>query len=123
MIVKLQHPLEAYPDLTFGQGYVVIGIEADDYRLLNDRGRPYLYPHELFEVVNNQRPSEWITEIGEEGEVYAYPPILNEAGFFEDFFDDVEGAVSAFWHVVNHWLTFSKGPGIKHDQRVGASIT
>jgi hypothetical protein len=30
--------------LTPGQAYSVIGIEADDYRLLNNAGRPFLYP-------------------------------------------------------------------------------
>jgi hypothetical protein len=35
--------------LTMGQQYSVIGIEADDYRLLNDAGRPYLYPAGAFQ--------------------------------------------------------------------------
>ena len=52
MIVKLRKQYEKYPDLTPDQPYVVIGIEADDFRLLNDHGRPYLYPHNLFEVVD-----------------------------------------------------------------------
>ncbi len=122
MIVKLRHPVEAYPDLTYGQCYVLIGIEADDFRVLNDRGRPYLYPHDLFEVVDAQKPSDWITEIGDEGEVYAYPSTLNAAGFFEDFFDGVESVVSTFWRVVNQWLTSSKAPGMEMEQRSGASI-
>ena len=122
MIVKLQHPVEAYPDLTYGQGYVLIGIEADDFRVLNDRGRPYLYPHDLFKIVDAQKPSDWITEIGDEGEVYAYPSALNAVGFFEDFFDGVESVVSTFWRVVNQWLTSSKPPGMEMEQRSGASI-
>jgi hypothetical protein len=43
MIVKLRQESAEYPDLTPGQHYVVIGIEADDFRLLNDQGHPYLY--------------------------------------------------------------------------------
>jgi len=50
MTVKLKQRNIDYPDLTPGQSYVVIGIEADDYRILNDHGRPYLYPHDLFEI-------------------------------------------------------------------------
>ena len=122
MIVKLRQPFEEYSDLTYGQFYVLIGIEADDFRLLNDRGRPYLYPPHFFEVVDPQKPSEWVTEIGEAGEVYAYPPKLNEVGFFEDFFDDEKGAVSTFWRVVNQWLSFSKAPGMKQKTTANASI-
>lgn len=122
MIVKLREPLEEYPDLTHGQYYVLIGIEADDFRLLNDRGRPYLYPHHFFEVVDPKKPSEWVTEVGDSGEVYAYPPKLNAVGFFEDFFDGNQQAVSTFWRVVNQWLSFSKFPGMKQKTTANASI-
>ncbi len=67
MIVKLQRKFDEYKDLTPDQPYVVIGIEADDFRLLNDHGRPYLYPHGLFEGVDPREPSDWIKEIGEDG--------------------------------------------------------
>ena len=43
MIVKLRRKNARYPDLTPGQAYAVIGVESDDFRLLNDRGQPYLY--------------------------------------------------------------------------------
>jgi len=104
MIVQLRRKHPEYLDLTPGQPYVVIGIEADDYRLLNDQGRPYLYPRDLFEVVDPREPADWIWEVGEEGERYAYPLPLNAVGFFEDFFDDDEEAVAAFWRVVNQRL-------------------
>lgn len=90
MIVKLSRSADDYSDLTPEQHYVVIGIEADEFRLLNDHGRPYLYPHNLFEVVDPGEPSDWIVEIGEDGERYAYPPEFNSSGFFEDFFDRKE---------------------------------
>ena len=80
--------------MTPDQQYVVIGIEADDFRLLNDHGRPYLYPHNLFEVVDPREPVDWIIEIGENGEKYAYPQSLNNIGFFEDFFNGEEKASS-----------------------------
>ena len=107
MIVKLRRKHEEYPDLTPGQHYVVIGIEADDFRLLNDHGRPYLYPHRLFEVVDPRQPSDWITEFGEDGEGYAYPSPLNATGFFEDFFDGEEKAVATFWRIVNQRLSLT----------------
>jgi hypothetical protein len=104
MIVKLRRKNRRYPDLTPGQQYVVIGIEADDFRILNDKGRPYLYPRGLFEIVDSQEPGDWLTEYGEDRERYAYPPLLNQCGFFEDFFDGKPEAVATFWRIVNQRL-------------------
>ena len=108
MIVKLNRKNTRYADLTLGQHYAVLGIEADDFRLLNDRGHPYLYPSQLFEVVDPREPEDWITERGEDGERYAYPPPLNACGFFEDFFDAKKMAVVTFWQVVNQRLATAK---------------
>ena len=104
MIVKLRRKHPRYPDLTPGLSYVVIGIEADDFRILNDRGRPYLYPARLFKIIDSKKPGDWVTERGEEGEWYAYPPPLNASGFFEDFFDAKPKAVVTFWRIVNQRL-------------------
>lgn len=104
MIVKLKQKYKKYPDLTYGQYYTVIGIEADDFRLLNDYGRPYLYPNRLFNIIDPHKPLDWVIEIGGSGEHYAYPPEINSSGFFEDFFDGKEQAVVIFWRVVNQRL-------------------
>ena len=104
MIVKLKKKSARYRDLTFGQPYVVIGIEADELRLLNDAGRPFLYPPNLFSLVDSQEPVDWVTEFGDDGERYSYPPSLNESGFFEDFFDEKAKAVATFWRAVNQRL-------------------
>jgi hypothetical protein len=93
MKVRLKKVSRRHPDLTAGNVYHVIGIEADDYRLLNDFGRPYLYPPELFEVVDPKRPRDWRSVIGEDGEEYAYPPQLGKPGFFEDYFENDGRAV------------------------------
>lgn len=61
MTVKLHRKNAKYPDLTQRQPYVVIGIEADDYRILNDAGRPYLYPRAVFQVVDAREPEDWLT--------------------------------------------------------------
>src|SRR3990167_3290536 len=104
MIVKLRRKNPRYQDLTSGQPYVVIGIEADDLRILNDAGRPYLYPARLFQLVDSREPRDWVTQHGEEGERYAYPPPLNKPGFFEDFFDEKPKDVGTFWQIVNQRL-------------------
>ena len=104
MIVKLRRRHRRYRDLSADRPYVVIGIEADDFRILNDHGRPFLYPARLFEVVDRREPADWISEIGEDGERYAYPAALNAAGFFEDFFEGESRAVRAFWRAVNQRL-------------------
>jgi hypothetical protein len=108
MIVKLRRKNSRYPDLTPHQNYVVIGIEADDLRILNDQGRPYLYPSRLFKIVDTHEPDDWVTEFGDDDERYAYPPPLNDCGFFEDFFDDKKEAVATFWQVVNQRLAAAR---------------
>ncbi len=105
MIVKLCGEVSQYPELTPGQPYPVLGIEADDLRILNDQGRPYLYARELFEVVDDREPEDWVNELGEDEERYAYPQLLNGAGFFEDFFDGKPEAVTTFWRVMNQRLS------------------
>lgn len=105
MIVKLKTPRSDYPDLLEDQPYFVIGIEADDYRILNDAGKPFLYPASLFEIVDPREPDDWVTKYGDDGERYSYPKALNASGFFEDFFDNKHEQTSTFWHVVNQRLT------------------
>lgn len=104
MIAKLKKSVPRYPDLTFGQPYAVIGIEADELRIINNAGRPFLYPASLFSLVDAREPVDWITEFGEDGERYSYPLALSKLGFFEDFFDQKAKAVTTFWRVVNHRL-------------------
>jgi hypothetical protein len=111
MTVTLKRKYKKYPDLTYGQYYTAIGIEADDFRLLNDYGRPYLYPNRLFEVVDPREPLDWVSETGGSGEHYAYPPELNSSGFFEDFFDGKKQAVTIFWHAVNQRMAFMAKAG------------
>jgi hypothetical protein len=107
MIVRLKRQSPRYRDLSTRQPYLVIGIEADDFRIINDSGRPFLYPSRLFTVIDRREPTDWVTEVGSDGERYAYPPPLNKAGFFEDFFDDKSRAVTTFWRVMNHRLAAS----------------
>jgi len=104
MLIRFTGDATTYSDLTPGQPYVVIGVEADDFRVLNDQGKPFLYPAQSFEIVDPREPDDWVSETGDDGERYAYPAPLNEAGFFEDFFDAKSAAVKTFWRAVNQRL-------------------
>ena len=86
---------DAYADLTAGNLYRVIGMVADELRLMSDEGQPYLYPAGLFEVVDPSEPPDWQTVYGEDGERYAYPQPLGEPGFFEDYYDGDRRRVAA----------------------------
>ena len=107
MIVKLRRPDVTYPELSPGHQYVVIGIEAGDLRLLNDRGMPYLYPRGLFDLVDEREPADWVVTLGADGERYAYPSPLDAVGFFEDYFDRKPEAAATFWRVVNDRLALA----------------
>lgn len=100
MKIKLKGASSKYRDLTPGNVYRVIGIEADDYRVMNDHGQPFLYPRRLFVVLNADEPQDWITSIGDEGERYAYPKALSAPGFFEDYFDGNRAA----WRTLHNYL-------------------
>ncbi len=104
MIVKLKATVSQYGDLSEGQLYFVIGIEADDYRIINDSGKPYLYPANIFTVSDSGEPQDWVTNYGEDGERYSYPSQLNDPGFFEDVFDHKPEQTSIFWHNVSQRL-------------------
>ena len=86
MIVKLRRKHARYPDLTPGLSYVVIGIEADDYRILNDRGRPYLYPSRLFKIFDPSKPRDWVTERGEGGEIVRLSTAAEHRWIFRGLF-------------------------------------
>ena len=82
-----------------------MGIESDDYRIINDAGRPCLYPHRLFVVVDADLSGDWVVETGEDGERYAYPAAMNAPVFFEDLFDGKPKAGAIFWRRGNRRLT------------------
>lgn len=94
---------EVANDLTVGGVYEVIGIEAGNYRILDDTGRPYLFEPEMFQVVDPSRPSHWVSE-WDDGVEYAYAPELNEPGFFEDYFDHKPSARRAFHRYLNRHM-------------------
>lgn len=93
--------------LTVGALYEIIGIEAGDYRILDDTGEPYLFPANLFQVIEPTRPSDWVAT-SEDGAEYAYPAQFNEPGFWEDYHDRKADAVRAFARFLNERLRTSE---------------
>ncbi|MEO8217794.1 MAG: hypothetical protein ABI718_11995 [Acidobacteriota bacterium] len=73
--------------LTLGHDYEVLGLESDDYRVLDDTREPYLFPADCFVVVEAREPEFWVCSLGDEGERYCYPIEWSAPGFFEDYFD------------------------------------
>lgn len=96
MKIQLKRKNKSYKDISTDKEYYVIGIEADDFRILSDEGIPYLYPHNLFTIVDESECSDWQTEYDADGARYSYSPELGSVGFFEDYFDGNEEAVKIF---------------------------
>jgi hypothetical protein len=90
-------------DLTVGGVYEVIGIEAGQYRILDDSGRPYLFAPQMFCVIDATRPTHWVTQ-SEDGVEYSYAPELSAPGFFEDYFDHNPDAKRVFHRYLNQHL-------------------
>lgn len=89
--------------VTMGREYEVLGIEADDYRILDDikneftGNDPVLVDAECFEIIDPLEPDFWVCETGNNGERYCYPPEWKEPGFFEDYHDRIESVQKQFW--------------------------
>ncbi len=94
--------------LSVGNTYEVIGIEADDYRIVDDKGEPILFDPTCFDVVDTLEPEFWVSETGE-GVRYAYPREWMRPGFFEDYFDYNEDVRREFWTQHDRYFGRRKG--------------
>ena len=98
MVVCLKRNLNdasLFMDLTPGNYYRVISISYDHFRIMSDDGVPGLYRSDLFNVVLQTRPDDWITVKDPDGkEMYQGPECLARPGFFEDWFD---GKQPEYW--------------------------
>lgn len=92
-------PLKAdneFWSLTPGQEYVVIGLDDEYYRMVDNNGEPILLPKQGFKVVDNTMSEDWVWKRYSEDEYYADPPELGRPGFYEDYFDGKAEAVKQF---------------------------
>ncbi len=56
-----------------------------------------LYEPECFRAIDPSAPAFSVSEIGEDGERYAYPEPWSHPGFFEDYHDHVKAIREQFW--------------------------
>lgn len=89
--------------LTVGREYEVLGIEADEYRLLDDTGEPILFDPMCFEIVEPREATFWLSKYGDGGERYAYPPGWGVPGFFEGWHDGVKVIRRIFAEQLAYW--------------------
>jgi hypothetical protein len=82
--------------LKLGNAYEVIGIEGNDYRIVDENGEPILFEPGCFDLLDASEPDFWLSRV-EGGVRYAYPPDWMRPGFFEDFFDRKDEIRRAFW--------------------------
>ena len=82
--------------LTVGVIYPVLGIDDENYRVVNDLLEPVLYGKDIFDVVESTVPGDWINRKYEDGEYHFYPPDFSEVGFFEDYFDGFAPAIEKY---------------------------
>lgn len=103
MKVKVKHNVHNHEldefdnqNLEPNKTYVVIGIDCDYYRIVNEIGEPILYPKNLFEVIDPLIPESWIREEYGPDEYYINPPELSKSGFYEDLFNNDSEAMRIF---------------------------
>lgn len=89
----------SHPGITPGAEYLVVGLDAESFRVPNDRGEPLLYPREMFVVVDAQVPPDWVRTDAEDGAYYVDPPECAQPGFYEDYFDGLPTAIETFQKV------------------------
>jgi hypothetical protein len=94
-------PKKQLNNLIQGKPYLVIGIEADSFRIIDETGEPYLYDPSTFDIIDPKEPDFWESEIGGDGERYSYPKEWIRPSFFEDYFDNEPLAKKTFIEVLN----------------------
>ena len=92
-----------YWSLTIGREYEVLGIEGDDYRLLDETGEPFLFDPTCFEVTEAREPDFWTSDCIEDGVRYAYPLGWGVPGFFEAWHDRDEVVQRLFTEQLAYW--------------------
>jgi len=96
---------EQYKDLTPDNTYRVIGLEADDFRIMSDEGAPYCFPMEMFTVVDAHWPKDWVENISTGGLRWVTSQTLAEPDFFDRVFDGDKQARLTLRKRLQKWRT------------------
>lgn len=87
--------------------YVVIEIDDEHFRVVDDDHEPILYPKPLFDIVDSSIPDDWVKETFDDGEYYISPREF-QGYFFEDYFEGKINAVDVFKAYVNKHVLAKK---------------
>ena len=85
--------------LTVGKEYVVIGLDDEHFRVIDDIAEPILFECSWFDIVDEHVPEDWVWRwyyVDGEEYFYADPFGLHLRGFYADYFDDKEYSVRRF---------------------------
>jgi hypothetical protein len=96
MRVRPNKDSRSFRHLSKEKEYYVIGLDHESFRVVDDKGDPVLFPRNVFDIVDESVPQDWIWDWFSEDEFYASPPELHAPGFYEDFFERKEEAVRQF---------------------------
>ena len=94
--------ISRYHDITINNEYLVISIEYEYYRIINENAEPCLYEQRLFEITDSSIPLDWIRE--EKGDNdYCFSPLefVKEKYFFERYFDREPKILEIFNKYIN----------------------
>lgn len=102
------------------EDYFVIGVDWENFRVIDDGGEPILYPKALFEVLDPTLPPGWQFCEYADGEYYLEPVRTGRPGFFEDFFcsDGDRVAQADALQVLREVLGASMEGGSEEDRRL-----
>lgn len=93
--------------LEIGKAYLVMGIallrESDlIYYLVDEGGRPNLFPKSIFEIIDNTIPINWFIKLDENPFFNSYAilgfyELCNEANYYENLIDREENAMRIYY--------------------------
>jgi hypothetical protein len=126
MIVRAKANIRYNDYLTPGKDYVVIGLDEESFRVIDDKGEPVPFPRLLFNILDGAIPSDWIWEEVCDTEFQAEPSELHSPGFYDDFFAGKQSAVKkldSYLSRIGVSRTYSAGAlqKIRRKQRLSVS--
>lgn len=89
------------PWVSVGQEYVVLEVLAlagayVHLRIHLDSSAPSLWDAAMFETVDRLVPSNWVVDVGRDGQLSMGPSAWAESGFWESYFDGDDEAIAVF---------------------------